>query len=132
MSGRSHLRLLGQATVVWAAFWVLGWPDYYQQYSLFGVAIATNLLTAGIALLALAMLGRVRPAARMSRALWISFYYSVPLAVYDMLYCGLYLGHGWSYLEKYWYLTIYYPLVPLIFIPTAMLMPRVRAVRGDG
>ncbi|MBL8512622.1 MAG: hypothetical protein JNJ55_01420 [Betaproteobacteria bacterium] len=129
MSGRSHANLFFQATFVWAAFWVLGWPAYYQQYSLFGLAIATNILTVAIALFAVFMLARVRPAARMSRALWISFYYSVPLAVYDTLYCGLYLGHGWSYLEKYWYLSIYYPLVPLIFIPTAMLMPRVKALR---
>ncbi len=126
MSGRSHAKLLFQATAVWAAFWLLGLPAYYQQYSLFGLAVATNFLTAVICLVAVAMLGRVRPAARMSRALWISFYYSVPLAAYDALYCGMYLGHGWSYLEKYWYLSIYYPLVPLIFIPTAILMPRVK------
>ncbi len=126
MSGRAHAHLLLQATLVWAAFWVLGLPSYYQQYSLPGLAIATNVLTAAIGVFAVAMLARVRPAARLSRALWISFYYSVPLAVYDALYCGLYLGHGWDYLRQYWYLSIYYPLVPLMFIPTALVMPRVK------
>jgi hypothetical protein len=128
MSTRSHLNYLVQATIVWAAFWLLGWPDYYQQYSLLGIAIACNVLTVAIGLYAIYALGRLRPAKRLSRSIWISFYYSVPLAMYDTLYCGVYLGHGWTYLTKYWYLTIYYPLVPLIFIPTAMLMPKVERV----
>jgi hypothetical protein len=30
----------------------------------------------------------------MPLAFWLSFYYTIPLALYDWLYCGLYLGHG--------------------------------------
>jgi hypothetical protein len=64
MSTRSHLNYLVQATIVWAAFWLLGWPDYYQQYSLLGIAIACNVLTVAIGLYAIYALGRLRPAKR--------------------------------------------------------------------
>jgi predicted nucleic acid-binding protein len=37
MGPTSHLRLLGLACGVWAAFWVLGLPDYYQRYPAWGM-----------------------------------------------------------------------------------------------
>ncbi len=60
----------------------------------------------------------------MSRAIWISFYYTVPFALLDTLYCGLYLGGGASYLYKFWYLTVFYFTPWLTFPPTALLLRR--------
>ena len=53
---------------------------------------------------------------RMTLSLWLAFYISVPLFIFDYFYCGLYLGHGWSFLITYWYLTIYY-LIPWLLCP---------------
>jgi ribosomal protein S18 acetylase RimI-like enzyme len=41
---------------------------------------------------------RTKPEYRLTRAFWLCFYYTVPLAAFDALYCGVYLGHGINYL----------------------------------
>ncbi len=58
---------------------------------------------------------------RMSVALWIAFYFTVPLAVYDWLYCGLVLDRGMAFLWEYWYLTVYY-LIPWLLAPGIVLL----------
>jgi hypothetical protein len=122
MNAKRHLTMLAQATFVWFAFWVLGLPDYYQQYSLVAVAIGSIILSVLISLSAVWFLRYGRDENRMQRAMWIAFYYSVPLAIYDYLYCGIYLGHGAAYLGKYWYLSVFYLTVWLTFPPTAFLL----------
>jgi len=52
--------------------------------------------------------------------LWLAFYFTVPLALYDYLYCGLLLGHGLGFLARYWYLTVYY-LIPWRVLPALSL-----------
>lgn len=122
MSPRKHIRILAPALVVWLGFWVLGLPSYYQQYSTLTMAVAMILLSVATSLAALFLLRRVREEARMSRAFWLSFYYTVPFAALDALYCGWYLGHGVDFLHQYWYLTIFYLTPWLTFMPTAALL----------
>lgn len=124
MNLQRHLRIFAQAVVVWFLFWLLGLPDYYQQYSQLSLAIGSILLSVAISLVAVFGLLRGRASTRMPRALWISFYYTVPLAILDTLYCGIYLGHGAAYLEKFWYLAIFYLTPWLTFPPTAALLNR--------
>ncbi len=121
---RNHLNLLMQGVVVWTAFWLLGLPDYYQQYSTLMIGVACTLLSVVISLFALYVLMRGRPRTRMSRAIWVSFYYTVPFAILDTLYCGVYLGQGAGYLATYWYLTVFYFTPWLTFPPTAWLLMR--------
>ncbi len=126
MNLRRHLNLFVQGLSVWAAFWFAGLPGYYQQYSLALIAVASILLSVVISLAAIFVLRRARAEVRFSRAFWISFYYTVPFALLDALYCGVYLSHGASYLLKYWYLSVFYVTPWLTFIPTALLL------RGTG
>jgi hypothetical protein len=121
---RKHLSLLLQAVSVWAVFWLAGLPAYYQQYSLVGLAAACVLLTVAISLAAIFVLRRAKPETRVVRAFWLSFYYTIPLAALDALYCGVYLGHGTNFLYKYWYLSVFYVTPRLTFIPTAILLRR--------
>jgi hypothetical protein len=107
-------------------FWLLGLPSYYQQYSPVALGLACTLLSVAIALAALHVLSLSRSETRLSRAAWIAFYYTVPFALLDTLYCGVYLGHGASYLHKYWYLTVFYLIPWLTFPPTALLLSRVK------
>jgi hypothetical protein len=104
------------ATVVWAAFWAIGWPSYYQQYSRRTMLLFSLALLVGI----IAFLPRVfrplRPARRIRVAWWMSFYFTVPLAAYDALYCGVHLGHGLAFVWKYWYLSVYY-VIPWLVMP---------------
>lgn len=122
MPVRKHLALLLQAMCVWAAFWLLGLPAYYQQYSTFTMAVASVLLSVAISLAAILVLRGGRDETRMPRAFWLSVYYTLPFAVLDALYCGWYLGHGYDFMAKYWYLTIFYVTPWFTFIPTAALL----------
>jgi small basic protein len=122
MSPKKHLILLLQASIVWLMFWVIGLPDYYQQYSPVLLGVLCTLLSVVFSLFAIFMLARCREETRMSRAFWLSFYYTVPLAIYDTLYCGWYLGLGVGYLTSHWYLTVFYFSLWLTFIPTAWLL----------
>lgn len=118
VSRAKHLRLFILASIVWVAFWAMGWPSYYQQYSRRTMLVFSLALLAGI----IAFLPRVfrplRPPRRVRVAFWMSFYFTVPLAAYDALYCGVYLGHGWAFAWQYWYLTAYY-VIPWLVMPGA-------------
>ena len=117
-----HLGLLVQGSLCWAAFWICGLPAYYQQYSPVLLGIGCILITVATGLAAIAVLIRSSPDRRLERALWVSFYFTVPFAVFDSLYCGLYLGHGIAFLGTYWYLSVFYLVPWLVFPPTALLL----------
>lgn len=121
---RSHLKLLGLATLTWLAFFLAGLPDYYRQYSTralvaFEVALLLPVWAAGY--LALRSRGRTP---RTKRAVAIAFWFTVPLALYDFAYCGLHLGHGPAFVIPYWYLATYYVVPWLLFPPTAAWLER--------
>ena len=129
MSAAKHLALLLQGMIVWALFWFAGLPDYYQQYSQSTMAFVCILLSVAISLGALHVLLRGHPETKMRRAIWISFYYTVPFAIFDWLYCGIYLGHGTAFVIRYWYLTVFYFTPWLTFVPTVLLLRRARGAR---
>lgn len=131
MSTRTHFKVLAQALLAWFGFWLLGLPDYYQQYPVAALGIGSVILSAAISLLFLFVLLRVPPARRFTVAFWLSFYYTVPFALLDTWYCGIHLGHGVSYLWKYWYLTAFYFSPWLTLLPTAALLAR-RGTGNDG
>lgn len=127
MSGRGHLRVFLLATLVWAGFLAAGWPSYYQQYSRAAMLWFDALLLLPITAVVYLVLRSIRPGRRMTVALWLAFYFTVPLAFYDWLYCGWYLGHGGAFLTRYWYLTVYY-VVPWLLLPAvAVLLERAEA-----
>ena len=121
MSSRGHIRIFVFATIVWAGFWLLGLPAYYQQYSNKAMIWYDALLLLPIAAVFFLLLRRVRPARRMTIALWYAFYFTVPLFVYDWLFCGVYLGYGLGFLSRYWYLTVYYA-IPWVMLPILVLI----------
>jgi hypothetical protein len=126
MPPRKHALLLLQAVSVWFGFWLIGLPSYYQQYSTVTMAIASIMLSVATSLAAIFVLRTGRDETRMQRAFWLSFYYTLPFALLDWLYCGWYLGFGHEALVKYWYLTVFYVTPWFTFIPTAALLNRRR------
>jgi hypothetical protein len=122
MTPRKHILLLLQAVSVWFAFWLIGLPDYFQQYSTVTLAVGSIFLSVAISLAAVLVLRAGRDETRMSRAFWLSVYFTLPLAALDALYCGWYLGHGYAFFAKYWYLTVFYITPWLTFMPTAALL----------
>lgn len=122
MTPRKHLSFFSQVVGFWALFWVAGLPSYYQQYSPVTLAVASILLSVAMSLAAIFMLRCERAEARLAHAFWLSVYYTVPFVVLDALYCGVYLGHGWSFLSTYWYLSVFYVTPWFTFIPSALLL----------
>jgi len=114
---QGHLRMFALATIAWSAFWALGWPSYYQQYSSTFMFWFDAILLVALVPLVIRVLRRVRRGRRMIVAGWIAFYFTVPLFAYDWLYCGIFLGHGWAFLHRYWYVTVFYP-IPWILVPS--------------
>ena len=118
MSFKNHLRLYIIVTLAWILFWVMGLPDYYQQYSVAFMAIFDLAILPPIWFVVYRSIRRSRPGRGLTVSLWWAFYISVPLFIYDLLYCGIYLGHGIGFLVKYWYITVYYVLPWIIFPST--------------
>jgi len=118
---RSHIRLYLIATFVWAGFLVGGLPSYYQQYSTKTMAIFDLVVLVPITGVACYVLRGVGSGRRLRVSAWIAFYFTVPLAVYDWLYCGVYLGHGMKFVVTFWYLSVYYA-IPWILLPAIALM----------
>ncbi len=116
MNRRAHLRLLLVATIAWAAFWMAGLPSYYQQYSQTVMIWFDTLVLIPLSAVFLVVLSRAPRNRRTTLSLWIAFYFTVPLAIYDWIYCGLFLGHGLGFLLRYWYLSVYY-VVPWPLLP---------------
>jgi hypothetical protein len=104
------------ATIAWVAFWIIGLPSYFQQYSPTFMAWFDGIVLVGIVAVVFRVLRPVRSSRRMTVAWWIAFYFTVPLAAYDSAYCGVYLGHGWAFFWRYWYLTAYYA-IPWLVVP---------------
>src|SRR4051812_4430007 len=126
MRTSGHLRLVALAVLVWAVFWIGGLPQYYQQYSFTTLLIFSVLLAPLIAFAGFKVIGRVRAERRAQLGLWLSFYFTVPFAILDYLYCGLFLGHGWEFLRRFWYLTVYYVIPWFIFVPIGLWLARSR------
>lgn len=124
MRPRSHLRLLALATLVWLGFWLAGLPHYYQQYSTATMAAFCIALLPAVGWLGAKVIGRRRAATRRRFAVWLAFYFTLPLAIFDYLYCGWYLGQGWGFLVSYWYLTVYYLVPWLVFVPIGLWQGR--------
>jgi len=127
MTPRGHVKLLIAATAVWLGFWVAGLPDYYQQYSTRSLVLFEVLLLAPVWAAGFMALRVRRRTPRMKRALAIASYFSIPLFLYDLAYCGLHLGHGLRFVVEYWYLTVYYFVPWALFPPTALWLERAAA-----
>jgi hypothetical protein len=125
MSGlraKAHLQLLGSGVVTWLGFFVIGLPDYYQQYSTLLVAIGTALLVPPTIWLGWRVISRQKPERALPMALALSFYFTVPFAALDTAYCGVWLGHGHRYLVQYWYLTVFYVIPWVVYVPMGLTL----------
>ena len=113
---KKHLRRLSYVTLAWILFWIVGLPNYYQQYSTKFMVIFDILIFPPIWFIVYFSAKHARQNRGLSVGLWLSFYITVPLFIYDLIYCGFYLGYGTSFLWKYWYVTVYY-IVPWMAFP---------------
>ena len=127
MPVRTHVKLFFFMTAGWFLFWLIGLPDYYQQYSTRFMIIFDAVVLLPIVLAVYAVIKRSAKTEALLLSFWLAFYITVPLFLYDYLYCGYYLGHGFGFVRAYWYLTVYYVLPWLIFPIIGWQVERARA-----
>lgn len=128
---RNHLRLLIFVTIAWFLFWIAGLPDYYQQYSTKTMIIFDLVILPPIWIIIYHSVKKARPGRALNASLWWAFYISFPLFIYDVLYAGIYLGHGLNFLWSFWYVTVYYILPWLLFPPTGWLIDKRRHITSS-
>jgi hypothetical protein len=116
--------MFASGAAVWFAFWLAGLPHYYQQYSFALLLVGTALLVPPSAWIGWGILRRSRLERRKLLSFWLSFYFTVPFAAFDALYCGAYLGHGVGYLGTYWYLTVFYFIPWILYLPMGWWLTR--------
>lgn len=127
MGLHKHFRLFAIASFAWLAFWIVGLPDYYRQYSGNFMLWVVLLLLPPLESIITLTLRRVHLRRRLIVACWVAFCFTVPLAIYDWLYCGVYRGYGLRFLVDFWYLTFYY-IIPWLLLPaSALLLNRLRS-----
>jgi len=109
MQFNKHAKLLVYSFLTWLVFYLLGLPDYYQRLP---IPIKT--------LLVIAVTVIYFPATKytltkfwdngrhLKNALWLAFYLTLPLFIYDYLLLGWYKGLGIKFVFPYWYLTVFY------------------------
>jgi hypothetical protein len=113
---KHHIRIFFIATIVWFLFLLLGMPDYYLQYSIQTMILFVILLLIPIFIIILLVFKPIKSQRRLTISYWYAFYFTVPLAIYDSIFCGLYLGYGIRFLVVFWFLSIYY-VIPWILFP---------------
>lgn len=102
-----HMRLLLFVTLGWAMFVLVGWPNYYQHWSLNWLLYfcCTVYLFVGMYIYT-----RIKQydGNRLTFGLWLAFYISVPLFCYDYLYINLILIQPFDLLNRFWFLSVFY------------------------
>ena len=124
MSAGNHFKILGIVTLAWAVFWIIGLPDYYQQYSDRVMAVFDLAIFFPLSYLVFQLLKKVGRRSKLATANWLAFYITAPLLLYDFLYCGVYLGYGTSFFAEFWYISIYYIIPWIVLPPTGLWLDR--------
>jgi len=122
-----HLRILIYATIVWVLFFLAGMPDYYLQYSTKSIILYEILLLIPFSVIIWFIFRPKKTSRRIKLSLWYSFYFTVPLSIYDYIYCGIYLGYGLRFIYVFWFLSVYYIIPWILFPMIAMLLNKKQA-----
>ncbi len=123
-----HLRLLLFVTLGWALFVLVGWPSYYQTWSLKWLLY---FCCAVYLLVGLYIYTRVKQwrGNRLIYGLWLAFYITVPLLFYDYLYINFIRIEPFDLLNRFWFLSIFY-IIP--WIQALLLFLYIKTERVNG
>ncbi|MEL7061926.1 MAG: hypothetical protein AAGN46_18005, partial [Acidobacteriota bacterium] len=109
MSAKRHLELLAYSFVTWLTFYIIGLPEYYQQWYFWAKVMVVVLVTVMYVPITRATLDRYwSDGKHLKNACWLAFYLTLPLFVYDYLLLAWYKGLGIQFVKPYWYLTFFY------------------------
>lgn len=109
MTPKKHGQLLGYSFVTWLSFYIIGLPEYYQQWYLVAKIMILLLVTALYFPVTRYTLANYWDDGRhVANSRWLAFYLTVPLFIYDYLLLAVYKDLGIGFVIPYWYLTFFY------------------------
>ena len=121
MNLKTHFRIFNIATVVWLLFFIAGMPNYYLQYSNTSLILFVVLLIIPFSGIIFFVFKPIKRNKRIKISIWYSFYFTIPLFLYDSVYCGIYLEYGYKFILTFWFLSIYY-IIPWVLFPIIALI----------
>lgn len=109
MKLKKHLQLLMYSFVTWFSIYLIGLPEYYQQWYLWAKVIILFLVTAMYFPITRYTLDHYWSAGKHSKdSCWLAFYLTVFLFIYNYLLLAWYKGLGIAFVVPYWCLTFFY------------------------
>ncbi len=109
MTPKKHGQLLAYSFVTWLTFYIIGLPEYYQQWYLVAKVMILILVTALYFPVTRYTLAKYWDDGRhVANSRWLAFYLTVPLFIYDYLLLAVYRDLGIGFVVPYWYLTFFY------------------------
>lgn len=106
---KTHLTLLLMSFITWSFFVIVGLPDYGQSWSYdLTVAVVIAITVLYIPFGKFLIKKMFSGTEYFKNALWLAFYLTVPLFIYDTIFLGIIGGEGMKFIPKYWYLTFFY------------------------
>ncbi|MEM9449904.1 MAG: hypothetical protein AAGA75_15370 [Cyanobacteria bacterium P01_E01_bin.6] len=108
-SAQKHIQLLAYSFVTWFAFYLIGLPEYYQQWYLWAKVLVLFIVTIMYFPITRYTLEKYWSDGRhLANSCWLALYLTLPLFVYDYLLLGWYKGFGIEFVRPYWCLTFFY------------------------
>ncbi|MEH6556987.1 MAG: hypothetical protein V7459_02460 [Oceanicoccus sp.] len=109
MTIKKHLQLLIYSFITWLGFYLIGLPDYYQQWPLWAKLALLPLVTAMYFPVTRYTLRQYwRDGRHFINSCWLAFYLTLPFFIYDYLLLAVYKDLGIQFVVPYWYLTFFY------------------------
>ena len=109
MTAKKHGQMVVYSFVTWLLFYLVGLPDYYQSwYFVAKVAICIAVTIAYVPATYYTLRSYWSDGRHFANSLWLAFYLTLPLFIYDYLLLALYKELGIAFVFPYWYLTFFY------------------------
>lgn len=104
-----HFQLFGYSFVTWLCFYLIGLPEYYQQWPLWAKLTILPVVTMLYFPVTKLTLKKYWSDGRhLVNSCWLAFYLTLPLFIYDYLLLAVYKDLGIKFVIPYWYLTFFY------------------------
>ena len=109
MTAKKHLWLIIYSFITWLTFYLVGLPEYYQQWPTWAKLLALPGVTILYFPITRFSLNTYwNDGQHLKNSYWLALYLTLPLFIYDYLLLALYKGIGIYFVIPYWYLTFFY------------------------
>lgn len=109
MDAKKHIQLLAYSFITWLGFYLIGLPDYYQQWYFWAkVVILIAVTVIYFPVTAYTLRSYWDDNRHLANSCWLAMYLTLPLFIYDYMLLALYKGLGITFVFPYWYLSFFY------------------------